>query len=259
MTRLFIQTLLLLSTYIIVIGHAHAQSAIVENFTAANCVDSQKLEPAMMTLTHDNPDILVLGCHFSINPEPTEFSDQACLDRKMQYGLKNRLAGFETPFIVVNGIYSTNWKYKNIVSSAVNLARADHELFPLPLNFEDDKLVSALPATALDNTLELWLFSYNFEGVAHIAPDEEEMDENHKGFFGKFPKTPPGKDIKFHNIVNKFTKLGDWDGTPETITIPLNGDNSDAYLLIAQEKNEGPILGSGKLERPRGQISQKHN
>lgn len=249
MRSVFLLSALMLGVQVFTFSPAMAQSVIVENFTAANCPDSHESQPFIASLSDTHPDALIIGCHLTIAQEETEFSTEDCKQRSIPYISRRPFHG-GIPFTYINGLYSTDDDYHNVISSGISLARADHSLSPLPLKIEGKNIISALPEAQLEEPLDLWFAAYNYEGITNYV-DPTFIEQKPRSFFGRYsdPVMPDTVEIKFRNIVSKFVKLGDWNGHAETITIPLGDDNADAYILIAQKKDQKEILWSGTVKR----------
>ena len=59
-----------------------------------------------------------------------------------------------------------------------------------------------------------------------------------------------GREITYHNVVRNLLKVGDWNGTPGTWTVPLEnitGKGVDAAAVFVQDGNRerpGPMFGA---------------
>jgi hypothetical protein len=59
-----------------------------------------------------------------------------------------------------------------------------------------------------------------------------------------------GREITYHNVVRNFLKVGDWDGSSGSWSVPLENisrDGVDAAVVFVQDGNRdkpGPMLGA---------------
>ena len=221
---------------------AKAQTTVLENFIAFSCNYSFD----KMTLINDikaKHDTLILNCHPPDNSVQSEFTLQACNDKIIPYIKRDITTGHATPFSAINGRYLTVGAHEGIHHSAIALAEKENPLVPISFRLNDNTISAELPAIDIsEKPLDLWLYAYIFEKDETMAYAPESMPALTSEEMAMLPRAT------FTNLVKHLENLGDWDGNPQSISIPLNGFKADGFALIAQEKEGGPILALGKIE-----------
>lgn len=215
---------------------AHAQNAIIENFSALDCPQSPDSEANLKKIIEEKKDVLVLSCHVKVNKEDTKFSNPLCAEKKSRYISRYLLNSNAAPTIVVNGTYLTKGFYPKIVNSAINMALAENEIKPLPLKIENGILTTTLPDQVEKGYYEIWFYAYD---KAEIVPFEVKASALNSAF--TYPVT-------YNNVVKHIKRLGTWNGLGESIAIPLKDTNTDGYAIIAQGVRAGPVLTAGYIE-----------
>lgn len=243
--KLFILIIAFLSAAIVPLS-AKAQTTILENFMIFNCVDSFDKVP----LIHDikaKHDTLILNCHLTDRTLKNDFTLQACDDKRIPYTLRDITTMHTSPFSAINGRYLTVGSHSGIHHSGIALAAKENPLVPIPTSLEDNTIKAELPTIETNGRpLDLWLYAYIFEVKERLQLAVAEPD--------KLPYE------SFVNLVKRLENLGEWDGNPQSVAIPLHDFKADGFALIAQEKDGGPILALGKIEPGlASQISQPQN
>jgi hypothetical protein len=80
---------------------------------------------------------------------------------------------------------------------------------------------------------EVWLCS-----ISHAVPISIGRGENQ------------GRELTYYNVVRNLTKIGDWNGTPGSWTVPLDNiahdgiDGAAVYVQDGSRDRPGPMLGA---------------
>ena len=233
---------------------AKAQTTILENFIGFSCNFSFDKTPLLDEIKSRH-DTLILNCH---TPDPvidSDFAVEECDDKLRPYINRDITTGHMPPFSAINGRYLTSGAHKGIHHSGIALAAKENPLTPISFTLKNNVMNAALPAMEIgERPVDLWLYAYIFSKEATLALPQEDMTMLTREEHDMLPRAT------FINLVNHLENLGDWDGKPQSIAIPLNGFKADGFALIAQEKQGGPILAMGKIEPGlASQISQAQN
>ena len=223
-----------LSTLVFMPVSVKAQTTILENFIVFNCIDTFDKVPLINEIKAEH-DTLILNCHVIDDTLESEFEVKGCDDKIIPYIQRDITAGHNTPFTAINGRYLTAIGHSGIHHSGIALADRENPLLTIPFTLKDNILSAKLPALqGVESPLDLWLYAYVFESEQELQLPPYGAEE--------LPSA------NFINLVNKLENLGDWDGNPQSISIPLHDFKADGFALIAQKKKGGPILAMGKIE-----------
>ena len=213
---------------------AKAQTTVLENFIVFNCVDSFDKVPLINEIKAQH-DTLILNCHVPDHNIQSDYTLEACDDKRIPYIKRDFTTGHSTPLSAINGRYLTVGAHSGIHHSGIALADKENPLVPIPFTLTNNTINAELPAIDMgDKPLELWLYAYVFEVNEKLqlpVHDGEELPS-----------------ATFINLVKKLENLGEWNGKPQSISIPLNSFKADGFALIVQEKEGGAILAMGKIE-----------
>jgi hypothetical protein len=139
-----------------------------------------------------------------------------------------------TPQAVVNGSVQVLGSDRVAIEDAIEQSRKHPEVLRLPvsLSVADGEIKVTAPAT-IPGTGEVWLCS-----LSKAVPVVIGRGENR------------GLTITYHNVVRRWSKLGDWNGAAAAWTVPVGaveGDGVDAVAVVVQAgdaQNPGSIVGA---------------
>ncbi len=226
---------------------AKAQMAVIENFVARTCSGSAPSNKHLHSLLENRTDALLLTCHLPDGGDETgpPVGMEECTDRMMKYVTQYTLRMAATPNIVINGKYQTIGTYEGIVKSGLALAVSENVVQPIALTITDNAIAAVLPELKQAGDYELWLYAYDKTvDITFQAPDFSKDD----GVSEEIPMMSVTE--RYDNMVKAVKLLGPWEGAGESIEIPLHAIKAEGFALIAQEKGQGPIVASGKIETP---------
>lgn len=223
--------LLLLCLCVSAPSWAGEKIAVMELFTSQGCSASPAAEENFShfaNLNHAN--LITLSCHithFDQNLPENTLSRSFCDDRLKYY--KRRINSLQsgTPYMVLNGRFSTYGMKRNIVESGLNMAHSLDEIAPITLTLSEEALEMSLPAIASANEMDIWIFAYDKNTQASSKDTNAPI---------------------FSYVTKHLEHLMTWDGTAQSLSFPLNGLPADGYAIIAQEKGYGPIAAAAKIE-----------
>jgi hypothetical protein len=139
-----------------------------------------------------------------------------------------------TPQAVVNGSVQVLGSDRVAIEDAIEQSRKHPEVLRLAvsLSVTDGEIKVTAPAT-IPGTGEVWLCS-----LSKAVPVVIGRGENR------------GLTITYHNVVRRWSKLGDWNGAAAAWTVPVStveGDGVDAVAVVVQAgdaQDPGSIVGA---------------
>jgi hypothetical protein len=135
-----------------------------------------------------------------------------------------------TPQAVINGVIHVVGSDKSGIERALVQSRRNSAILSLPVSLStaNGKLTVAVPAGKNDSApAEVWLCP-----LAKATPVAIGRGENR------------GSTVTYYNVVRRWIKLGEWNGTAHTFTLPaseLSAGDIDAVAVLVQ---------SGSVEKP---------
>ena len=147
-----------------------------------------------------------------------------------------------TPQAVVNGTAQALGSDHAAIERAITQSRRDPATLSLPLTLAvaDGRLTVAAPAAPAakhdEANAEVWLCPVSKSVEVAIGRGEN-----------------TGHTITYHNVVRRWSKLGEWTGKAESWSIPLadlKADGADAVAVILQDGNKsdpGPMRGAARM------------
>lgn len=238
---------------------AKAETVIVENFIGSACAALSQHEETMKALSAEhNDDVVIVTCPLDDTIVEGDYPLEACSSRMFGYLRKEFETGSSPPVVALNGRYVTAGGYRNIISSGVEMAKTTDNISDINFRIEGAELVGTLPENVSEGDYDLWLYAYDKAKVgsvvvfmeqdhehnedgSHVDPALENNEEAHE-------TVTENMDVTYNNFVSALKKLGDWNGNPESFVIPLNSFDAEGFVVVAQEKNYGPIVAYGHVE-----------
>jgi hypothetical protein len=137
--------------------------------------------------------------------------------------------------VVVNGVRHVLGSDRKGIEAALEKSRGGEQgvmTVPVKLSRKDHYLNVSVGASA-GHHAEVWIYA-----VAKAVPITIGRGEN------------SGHQIVYHNVVRNVLKVGDWDGTANTWSVPLENiaregvDAVAAYVQDGSRDRPGPMLGA---------------
>lgn len=212
--------------------------AVVELFTSQGCSSCPPADALLGKLAHD-PNVIALSLPIDYW-DYIGWKDTLALpghaNRQKAYSRMRGDRGIYTPQAVVNGAVQALGSNATDIQHAIAQSHRNAETLSIPLSLsaaDDTVIVNAPAAKAPDEHGEVWLCP-----VSSAVQVEIGRGENH------------GRTITYHNAVRRWIKLGEWNGTPATWTVPLKDvktADADAIAVLLQAgtaARPGPMLGA---------------
>ena len=222
-----------------VIRPAHAEPrAVVELFTSQGCSSCPPADQIIGELAKD-PAVIALSLpidYWDYLGWKDTLADSRFSARQKAYSRMRGDRDVYTPQVVVNGSkHVIGSDRARIEGAMLETKKADGVMsVPVKMSLSSGKLtVSVDAAKGLAGHGEVWICS-----VAKAVPITISRGENR------------GKEVTYHNVVRNLLKVGDWDGSSGSWTIPIENisrDGVDAAVVYVQDGNRdkpGPMLGA---------------
>jgi hypothetical protein len=212
--------------------------AVIELFTSQGCSSCPAADALLGKLAHD-PNVIALSLPIDYW-DYIGWKDTLALpghtNRQKAYSRVRGDRGVYTPQAIVNGATQALGSDATDIERAIGQSHRNSETLSIPLSLSavDDKVtVNAPAAKASDERGEVWLCPVSTSVEVAIGRGENQ-----------------GRTITYHNAVRRWIKLGEWNGTPATWTVPLKDvkmPGVDAVAVLLQSgtaARPGPMLGA---------------
>lgn len=233
MTTLSTCILIALST----MAQARTAPVIVELFTSQGCSSCPPADAYVKDLAA-RKDVLPL----SFNVDYWDYlgwkdtlGKAAYSQRQRDYAMRLGLRGVYTPQIVVDGQLEGVGNQRSAIDKLIENCMASAETLTIKIARTRTRTTLTVPAAAAipATPATLWLLRY-----APTTTIKIQRGENR------------GRNITYTNTVREITPLGHWQGQPLIVHVAssdMNGHKGDAYVVLLQEDNTGPILSAARL------------
>jgi hypothetical protein len=214
---------------------------VVELFTSQGCSSCPPADKLAGELAHD-PSLIVMSLAIDYW-DYLGWKDTLALpghtNRQRAYSKVRGDREVYTPQAVVNGVVHTLGSDKGAIENAVEQTRKQDGTLSLPLNMTvaNDNISISIPAAAnASPNGEIWLCPITRNVSVPIGKGEN-----------------TGHTVIYHNVVRRWVKLGVWNGTATTWSIPVadfKSEGVDAVAVILQSgvaSAPGPMVGAAFL------------
>jgi hypothetical protein len=226
---------------IAVIRPAHADPrAVVELFTSQGCSSCPPADKIIGELSND-PSIIALSMpidYWDYLGWKDTLADSRFSARQRAYSRMRGDREVYTPQVVVNGSAHVIGSDRAGIESAIAKTAKGDTVMSVPVSMSlagkqlNVSVAAASKATAVPHG-EVWICS-----ITKAVPISIGRGENR------------GQQITYHNVVRNLLKVGDWNGTPESWTVPLENlaregvDGAVVYVQDGSREKPGPMLGA---------------
>jgi hypothetical protein len=214
--------------------------AVVELFTSQGCSSCPPADKVIGELAKD-PSVIALSMpidYWDYLGWKDTLADARFSARQKAYSLMRGDRDVYTPQVVVNGSAHVVGSDRVGIERAIGTTRKTEGVMSLPVSMKltgDQITVSVAasnkaPATAHG---EIWICS-----VSKAVPISVARGEN------------SGRDLTYYNVVRNVLKVGDWNGSAGSWTVPLENisrEGIDAAAVFVQDgsrEKPGPMLGA---------------
>jgi hypothetical protein len=224
-----------------IIRPAHAEPrAVVELFTSQGCSSCPPADRIIGELAKD-PSVIALSMpidYWDYLGWKDTLADARFSARQKAYSLMRGDRDVYTPQVVVNGSAHVVGSDRAGIESAIGSTRkADGVMsVPVSMTLAGKQITVSVAASARAPSAthgEVWICSISREVPISIGRGEN-----------------GGREITYHNVVRNVLKVGDWNGSAGSWTVPLENisrEGVDAAAVFVQDGNRdrpGPMLGA---------------
>jgi hypothetical protein len=218
-------------------AHAGEPRAVVELFTSQGCSSCPPADRLMGQLARD-PSVVALSL-------PVDYWDyigwkdtlalHGHTARQRAYAAARGVQQIYTPQAMINGVDDALGSNKRAIETTIAQTRRSAKPLALPLSVAvSDGEVSVKVPAANDEHKNgvVWLCPVTSEVAVKIGRGENR-----------------GRTITYHNVVRRWVKLGDWNGTTQTFRAKL-ADLADNNFAIADIDRLAVLVQSGGTSKP---------
>jgi hypothetical protein len=226
---------------IAIIRPAHADPrAVVELFTSQGCSSCPPADKVLGELAND-PSVVALSMpidYWDYLGWKDTLADSRFTARQKAYSHVRGDREVYTPQVVVNGSVHVIGSDLAGIENAIQVTRKSDGVMSVPVTMTQagrqikvSVAASAKAPAAMHG--EVWICS-----IAKEVPISIGRGENR------------GRQVTYHNVVRGLLKVGDWNGTPASWTVPLENisrDGVDAAVVYLQDGDRdrpGVMLGA---------------
>jgi hypothetical protein len=210
--------------------------AVVELFTSQGCSSCPPADKLAGELAND-PSLVVMSLaidYWDYLGWKDTLAQPGHGNRQRAYAAMRGDREVYTPQVVVNGIAHVIGNDKAAVENAIDQRETPDTLtVPVNLSLNADQLTVTIAGAAKPVNAEVWLCP-----ISRRVPVEITRGENR------------GHTITYTNVVRRWIRLGDWNGTAHTFNVAkadFTGDGIDELAVVVQSgdaKHPGVMLGA---------------
>jgi hypothetical protein len=213
--------------------------AVVELFTSQGCSSCPPADKLIGELSKD-PSVIALSMpidYWDYLGWKDTLADARFSARQKAYSLMRGDRDVYTPQVVVNGSFHVIGSDRAGIERAIDLTRESVGVMSVPvsmkLNGKQITVSVAASKAPLVTHGEVWICS-----ISKAVPISIGRGENR------------GRELTYYNVVRNVLKVGDWNGSPGSWTVPLENishEGVDAAAVFVQDgsrERPGPMLGA---------------
>jgi hypothetical protein len=214
--------------------------AVVELFTSQGCSSCPAADRLMGELSKD-PSIVALSMpidYWDYLGWKDTLADSRFSARQRAYSHVRGDRDVYTPQAVINGSVHVIGSDRSSIETAIGETEKASGVMSVPVSMSvTGRQINVSVAASRNGPAamhgEVWICS-----VSKAVPISIGRGENR------------GREITYYNVVRNLLKVGDWNGTPYSWTVPLENisrDGVDAAAVYVQDGNRdrpGPMLGA---------------
>ena len=223
-----------------VIRPAHAEpKAVVELFTSQGCSSCPPADKILGELAKD-PSVIALSLpidYWDYLGWKDTLADSRFSARQKAYSHVRGDRDVYTPQMIVNGAAHVIGSDRARIEGAIQDTGKTGKVMTVPvtMSLSGEQLTVSVAAGKETTSAkgEIWLCS-----ISKAVPISISRGENR------------GREVVYHNVVRNLLKVGDFNGSPGSWTVPLDSvmrDGIDAAAVLIQDGNRdrpGPMLGA---------------
>jgi hypothetical protein len=224
---------------IAIIRPAHADPrAVVELFTSQGCSSCPPADKIIGELAKD-PDVIAMSMpidYWDYLGWKDTLADARFSARQRAYSKVRGDRDVYTPQVIVNGSTQVIGSDRTRIENAINETRKNGLMsVPVTLSLSGKEINVSVAASKAPTVAhgEVWLCS-----ISKAVPISIGRGENR------------GMEITYHNVVRNLLKVGDWNGSPESWTVPIENvlregvDGAVVFVQDGRSDRPGPMFGA---------------
>jgi hypothetical protein len=214
--------------------------AVIELFTSQGCSSCPPADKVIGELAKD-PSVIALSMpidYWDYLGWKDTLADARFSARQKAYSRMRGDRDVYTPQVVVNGEAHVIGSDLAGIERAIDVTRESDGVMSVPVSMKlsGKQITVSVAAANIASAAsygEVWICS-----ISKAVPISIGRGENR------------GREVTYHNVVRNVLKVGDWNGSAATWTVPLENishDGIDAAAVIVQDGNRdrpGPMLGA---------------
>ena len=213
--------------------------AVVELFTSQGCSSCPPADNLIGELARD-PSVIALSMpidYWDYLGWKDTLADARFSARQKAYSLMRGDRDVYTPQVVVNGSFHVIGSDRAGIERAIDLTRESVGVMSVPVSMKlNGKQITVSVAASKAPVVthgEVWICS-----ISKAVPISIGRGENR------------GRELTYFNVVRNVLKVGDWNGSPGSWTVPLENishEGVDAAAVFVQDgsrERPGPMLGA---------------
>jgi hypothetical protein len=232
---------LALASVLATAGHAQESPVVVELFTSQGCSSCPPADAFLTDLARQRRDVLPLAFHVTywdyLGWKDT-LADARFSARQKAYSRMRGDREVYTPQVVVNGSVHVIGSDRAGIEDAIGDTKKVDGVMSVPVSMtltgkQINVSVAASTKTPAAMHGEIWIGSVSKEVPISIGRGENR-----------------GREVTYYNVVRNLLKVGDWNGSSGSWTVPLENvsrEGVDAAVVYVQDGNRerpGPMLGA---------------
>ncbi len=215
---------------------------VVELFTSQGC---NLCPPADAILADFSTQENILALSYSVDywnylGWVDTLAKPECTLRQKKYNTSLGKNGVYTPQMIIQGAHDIIGSQGSQANKMVDLVRinaTELQRQDLEITFDlmGDMIDLKIGTHETETPATIWVIGYDYIKTVNIQ----------KGELG-------GQVREYHNVVQSIKRVGSWTGEEVRLTLSRNdiGDGEyDAYALLLQAQETGPIIAAAKLKR----------
>jgi hypothetical protein len=214
--------------------------AVVELFTSQGCSSCPPADKVIGELAKD-PSVIALSMpidYWDYLGWKDTLADSRFSARQKAYSLMRGDRDVYTPQVVVNGSAHVVGSDRAGIEQAIGITRKTEGVMSLPVSMQltGDQITVSVAASSKGPAAthgEIWICS-----ISKAVPISIARGEN------------SGRDLTYYNVVRNVLKVGDWNGSAGSWTVPLENisrEGIDAAAVFVQDgsrEKPGQMLGA---------------
>jgi hypothetical protein len=213
--------------------------AVVELFTSQGCSSCPPADKIIGELARD-PSVIALSMpidYWDYLGWKDTLADARFSARQKAYSLMRGDRDVYTPQVVVNGSFHVIGSDRAGIERAIDVTRESDAVMSVPVSMKlNGKLITVSVAASkapVATHAEVWICS-----ISKAIPISIGRGENR------------GRELTYYNVVRNVLKVGDWNGSAGSWTVPLENisrEGVDAAAVFVQDgsrERPGPMLGA---------------